>query len=272
MSAFETPKSTELTRRDLLRYSGFALGGLALGGAKIGPLVGKPPVDDGCDEDACTCPDAITCDWNDPNPPGKSQQYSYFGTLPPFYPYRDPPGVFPPPGQPGLNTTIQPQGEDEMRITFMGSSIPPNLRRKQQMMSVFVEVGRDPDKQAPLDNFIFDCGSGVCTNYAAMNVGFGRMNKVFLNHLHGDHMSDLTHIYCFGAAQDLQAPLYVWGPGPSVSICEKPAASTRRASASSKQAIRPLEGGPLPENSRNNGDCRTCPFPFRMTHPTMATP
>jgi hypothetical protein len=32
-------------------------------------------------------------------------------------------------------------GADEMRITFMGSSIPGNLRKKQQMMSIFVEVG-----------------------------------------------------------------------------------------------------------------------------------
>jgi ribonuclease Z len=102
-----------------------------------------------------------------------------------------------------------------MRITFMGSCIPNNLRKAQQMMSVFVEVGWDDARQAPLDNFIFDCGSGVCTNYNAMNVNFGRMNKVFINHLHGDHMSDLTHIYCFGPSSDRLSPLYVWGPGPS---------------------------------------------------------
>jgi hypothetical protein len=32
---------------------------------------------------------------------------------------------------------------DEMRITFMGSTIPPT-RRAQQMMSILVEVGWDP--------------------------------------------------------------------------------------------------------------------------------
>jgi len=48
-----------------------------------------------------------------------------------------------------------------------------------------------------------------------MNVGFGRMDKIFLNHLHGDHMSDLTHIYCFGPSADRLSPLYVFGPGPS---------------------------------------------------------
>ena len=48
-----------------------------------------------------------------------------------------------------------------------------------------------------------------------MGVGFGRMDKIFLTHLHGDHISDLTHIYCFGPSLDRISPLYVWGPGES---------------------------------------------------------
>jgi len=62
---------------------------------------------------------------------------------------------------------------------------------------------------------VFDCGSGVAANYGAMEVGYARMDKVFLTHLHGDHMSDLTHIYCFGPSADRLTPLYVFGPGPS---------------------------------------------------------
>ena len=104
----------------------------------------------------------------------------------------------------------------------MGSCIPNSLRKAQQMMSVFVEVGWDDAKDRPLDNFIFDCGSGVCTNYNSMNVGFERMDKIFLNHLHGDHMSDLTHIYCFGPSAGRYTPLYVWGPGPSRVQSPKP--------------------------------------------------
>jgi ribonuclease Z len=55
----------------------------------------------------------------------------------------------------------------------------------------------------------------VSANYAAAVVGFRRMDKVFINHLHGDHMSDLTHIYCFGPSGDRKSPLYVFGQGPS---------------------------------------------------------
>ena len=84
-----------------------------------------------------------------------------------------------------------------MRITFMGSTIPPT-RRAQQMMSIFVEVGWDPARRRAKDQFVFDCGAGVVANYGAMDVGFGRMDKIFITHLHGDHVSDMTHIYCFG--------------------------------------------------------------------------
>jgi ribonuclease Z len=48
-----------------------------------------------------------------------------------------------------------------------------------------------------------------------MGIPFARMDKIFLTHLHGDHMSDLTHIYCFGPSTDRKSPLYIWGPGNS---------------------------------------------------------
>jgi len=185
-----------LTRRDALKLSGLALGGLAVGAAPIGPGTAEVHANDDC-----PCPDGPTCNWT--KNPKKTQQYSYYESLDWFHPFDT-----------DTKTTIRPLAQDEMRITFMGSCIPP-VRRAQQMMSIFVEVGWDPKKQMPLDQFIFDCGSGVCANYGAMNVGFGRMNKVFLAHLHADHMADLSHIYCFGPSGDRKSPLYVWGPGPS---------------------------------------------------------
>ena len=45
-----------------------------------------------------------------------------------------------------------------------------------------------------------------------MGISLSRMDKVFITHIHGDHMSDLTHIYCFGPSQDRKSPLYVFGP------------------------------------------------------------
>ncbi len=192
---------TGLTRREALKLSGLALSSWVLGGTTLKLFADEMQQGNTCPVcDPSDCKDKPTCDWGNPI---KARQYRYFEQLPPFFPFSS-----------KTATTIQPLHENEMRITFMGSSIPPNLRQAQQMMSIFVEVGWDPDTQMPRDHFVFDCGSGVCTNYNNMNVGFGRMNKVFLTHLHGDHMSDLTHIYCFGPS-DRKSPLFVWGPGLS---------------------------------------------------------
>jgi len=96
--------------------------------------------------------------------------------------------------------------KDEMRITFLGSWYCPRLA--QECNSVFVELGNG-------DSFVFDCGSGVMGKYNALGVPLSRMDKIFLTHIHADHMSDLTHIYCFGPAYDRKSPLYVWGPTTS---------------------------------------------------------
>lgn len=158
-------------------------------------------------QDCPCCPDDDPgCVW--PENPNSSQKYSYFETLDPFYPFVS-----------DTTTTLNRLGENEMRITFMGSVIPMNMRKTQQEMSVFVEVGWDEERQCPRDQFVFDCGSGVSTNYNAMNVNLGRMNKIFINHLHADHMSDLTHIYCFGPSQGRVSPLYVFGQSNSGITC-----------------------------------------------------
>ncbi len=120
-----------------------------------------------------------------------------------------------------LFNPLTPLETNEMRITFMGTMIPLPVRRAQAEMSVFVEVGWNADptdttyQGRAVDQFVFDCGAGVSANYAAAVVGFRRMDKVFINHLHADHMNDLAHIYGFGPAADRKSPLYVFGQSKS---------------------------------------------------------
>jgi ribonuclease Z len=101
---------------------------------------------------------------------------------------------------------VEDLAADEMRISFMGSSFTPRVN--QAMNSVFIEVGTG-------QSFVFDCGSGVITKYTAMGIPSSRMTRVFITHLHGDHMSDLVALYCFGPAHDRKTPLHIYGPsGP----------------------------------------------------------
>ncbi len=183
----------KVSRREALKLSALALGGLAVSGS---------PIRLASAQEVTSCKDPGPCY---PDTVHSTQTYSYF-----FDPNHKPPMPTFNPIDPATHQYI-PVKPNEMRITFMGSCIPP-ARRSQCMMSVFVEVG---NAKGAADSFVFDCGSGVCANYAAMGIGFSRMNKVFLTHLHGDHMSDLTHIYCFGPSVDRKTPLYVWGPSRS---------------------------------------------------------
>lgn len=136
-----------------------------------------------------------------------SKDPTYIPTETYTYYYRDLP----------LFDPLTPLSNDEMRVTFMGSMIPLPVRKAQAEMSIFVEVGWSNDVTdtyyhgRPLDQFIFDMGAGSSANFAAAKVGYRLMDKVFINHLHGDHMSDLVHTYCFGPAGDRKSPLFVWG-------------------------------------------------------------
>lgn len=162
------------TPTELARRDLLKLSGLTLGGLAAGHVTGG------------------TVHADDPTG-DPTQQYTFFDNLEEFT----------------VGAALEP---DEMRITFLGSTIPPTARRVQQMMSVFVEVGNAKGKP---DSFVFDCGAGVVANYGALGIPFSKMDKVFITHLHGDHMSDLTHIYCFGPSMDRKSPLYVFSHGNS---------------------------------------------------------
>lgn len=181
-----------VTRRNALKASGVALGALAIGGAH---------------ETLAQCLPNAPCYPVDPN---KTQEYSYFNNLKASAPL----------------ALYTPLLDNEMRISFMGSTFPL-ARRAQMEMSVFVEVGPWVPGQGPgitptfdpygraTDSFIFDLGTGSSTNYSAMGIAFRKMDKLFINHLHADHMGDLSQVYCFGPGYDRLSPMYVWGPGPS---------------------------------------------------------
>ncbi|MBP6978347.1 MAG: MBL fold metallo-hydrolase [Lentimicrobiaceae bacterium] len=131
--------------------------------------------------------------------PDPSQRNSFFDSLP----------IFP------LGEKLDPE---EIRITFLGTSCIPRL--SQECGSVYIEVGSG-------DQFVFDCGTGVIAKYNAMGVLMSKLDKIFFTHLHGDHTSDLTHIYCFGPAQDRKSPLFIWGPSNSYFTYQDPSGGIR---------------------------------------------
>lgn len=94
---------------------------------------------------------------------------------------------------------------DEMRVIACGSGMPmPRL--KQAAACLLVELGNG-------DKFIFDMGTGSMERLYALGIPLDYLDKVFLSHLHMDHMGDLPAFYIYGPQNNRSVPLRVWGPG-----------------------------------------------------------
>jgi len=94
---------------------------------------------------------------------------------------------------------------DEMRVIACGSGMPMP-RTKQAAASFLIELGNG-------DKFIFDMGTGSMERLYALGIPLDYIDKVFLTHLHADHMGDLPGFYIYGPQNNRSVPLKVWGPG-----------------------------------------------------------
>jgi ribonuclease Z len=77
-------------------------------------------------------------------------------------------------------------GDDEMRITFMGSNpFPPRL--SQAGTCIMVECGK-------VGKYFFDFGPGCLKNIVGNQVSVAEVNDIFITHLHVDHYADLLYL------------------------------------------------------------------------------
>ena len=71
-------------------------------------------------------------------------------------------------------------GPDEMRVTALGTGMPL-LRPSQMSAGWLAELGNG-------DRFFFDMGTGCIKNFAALDIPYQDADKLFLSHLHSDHV------------------------------------------------------------------------------------
>lgn len=101
----------------------------------------------------------------------------------------------------------EPLEDGELRVTVLGSGNPWPTRA-QASASILVEVG-NPER----DILVFDLGTGSVMNYASLKLPVNAINKLFITHLHADHMGDiLTLSGSFSKVGRADGPIYVWGP------------------------------------------------------------
>jgi ribonuclease Z len=95
-------------------------------------------------------------------------------------------------------------GEREMRVIALGTGTP-HIRPSQASTGWLVELGNG-------DKFFFDVGPGSIRNFSSLQIPYDHANKVFLSHLHVDHIGDLDVLWASGWTAGRLKPLEIWGP------------------------------------------------------------
>ena len=90
-----------------------------------------------------------------------------------------------------------------MRVIFLGTaaSIPTDARA---LPSVVV--------QRKNEVFMFDCGEGVQRQMIRARVGFHKKMRVFVSHMHGDHVLGLPGLLQSMSLLDRREKLWIYGP------------------------------------------------------------
>jgi len=100
----------------------------------------------------------------------------------------------------------EPVPAGEMRVTILGSG-DPFVKKGQASASVLVEVGNEQQ-----DVFFLDLGSGSLANFNSLQLPVTSTTKVFLSHLHADHVGDMPTLLWSLAKSGRRDPVEVWGP------------------------------------------------------------
>ncbi len=84
----------------------------------------------------------------------------------------------------------EPLAKDEIRLIACGTGMP-SARHGQAATCWLVELGNG-------EKFLFDIGTGSMANVAALMIPYDMLDKVFLTHLHTDHMGDIDALWAGG--------------------------------------------------------------------------
>ena len=94
--------------------------------------------------------------------------------------------------------------KNEIRVIACGTGMPA-ARRSQAATCFLIEAGNG-------DKFLFDIGTGSMPNIASLMIPYQYLDKLFLSHLHTDHMGDILGLWAGGWTAGRPNALKVWGP------------------------------------------------------------
>ena len=94
---------------------------------------------------------------------------------------------------------------DSLKVVLLGTGLGPIVNLEQYGASTLVEAGGQ--------RLLFDCGRGAIMRLAQAGVPIGSVTRLFLTHLHSDHVLAIPDLLLAGwTAGRRTGPLTVWGP------------------------------------------------------------
>src|SRR6266545_2671333 len=102
-------------------------------------------------------------------------------------------------------TAVHPASMDALKVGLLGTGAGPRVNLEQFGASTLVEAGDV--------RLLFDCGRGATLRLTAAGVPIGSISRLFLTHLHSDHVIQIPDLLLTGwAGGGRKIPLEVWGP------------------------------------------------------------
>ena len=100
---------------------------------------------------------------------------------------------------------IRPASPDNLKVVLLGTGVGPPVNLRQYGASTLIEAGGV--------RLLFDCGRGATLRLAQVGVPLGSVSRLFLTHLHSDHVVQIPDLLLTGwVGGGRKVPLEVWGP------------------------------------------------------------
>ena len=92
-----------------------------------------------------------------------------------------------------------------LTVILLGTAGGPTLLPERSGISTLIVAGTE--------RLLFDCGRGAPTAMSRLSIKPADITKIFLTHLHSDHVIGLPELYLYPwASQGRATPLQIWGP------------------------------------------------------------
>jgi ribonuclease Z len=105
-------------------------------------------------------------------------------------------------------------GGDGLRVVLLGTQGGPTFNAQRLGIGTLVLAGGE--------RLLFDAGRGVTSGLSRVAINPADVSKVFLTHLHSDHVISLPELLISPwASQGRQVPLRVWGPSGTRRMMQK---------------------------------------------------